>query len=145
MLLYIVASIFHQMLNINLTLSIILTIIVSTFFTAAEGNQSIQFKSRSCCLHNQPFFSGKSRLLWTDVIWSILIFVGLVAIFIIALVETGSYRDLMEKARQNSITGNSITSFPPQTLTTVYFGQLLIWTCIYSGFHSAGKEDLSSK
>jgi len=87
---------------------------------------------------------GKSRLLWTDVFWSLSIFIGLVVIFVVALVESGGYRDLLEKARMNSANGNgngdlSLNSLPPQTLTSIYFGQLFIWICIYSGFHSAGK------
>ncbi len=50
-------------------------------------------------------FAGKSRLLWTDVILAFLIFVGLLIIFLLGLIETGGYRDLVDRARHvNSLT-----------------------------------------
>ena len=49
---------------------------------------------------------GKSRLLWTDVILSILIFVGLFIIFLLGLVENGGYRDLVDRARHLNFASN---------------------------------------
>ena len=52
------------------------------------------------------FYLGKSRLLWTDVVLALLIFVGLFIIFLLGVIETGGYRDLIDRARHINILTN---------------------------------------
>ena len=66
---------------------------------------------------------GKSRLLWTDVILSILIFVGLFIIFLLGLVENGGYRDLVDRARHLNFASNG----REQVITFLDGGYFIYW------------------
>ena len=106
----------------------------------------LEFHGQSLTLVFLLSVSGKSHLLWTDVILSLIIFGGFVSLVTVGLTNgdsaSGSRGTLLDRARSErrlergsfavDITDND-------SYINIFIGQLIFWTVAYSAFYSLGK------
>lgn len=91
----------------------------------------------------KPYFLGKSRLLWTDLILTCLLIGGFLTIFVTGSVDAGGMSAVVQKAKnQDQFQGDSFSLDPTaqDSYISAFFGHFLLWFAIYAAFYSADEN-----
>ena len=86
------------------------------------------------------FPKGKQCLLWTDFVLSLVIFVGLVTVFVIGIFDVpGGFAILMERAKERWPRDEIPSNGSTHSYGSMIVGQFVIWLFIYSAYYGSGK------
>ena len=82
---------------------------------------------------------GKKCFLWTDVICSVVVFLGILTVFVFGIIDVpGGFVMLIQKVNEKWSQDEVNYSISPHSYASMMVGQFLIWLFIYSVYYGSG-------
>ena len=94
---------------------------------------------------NDVILVGKWCILWTDLVLSLLIFTGIITVFLFGIIDVpGGFTILLEKAVEQWQNDANQYNISPHSYGSIMIGQFIIWLFVYSVYYTSGilKETL---
>ena len=85
--------------------------------------------------------TGKQTLLWTDLVLSLAIFIGILVVVMLGFIDVPvGLSALLEKAKAHlsKDANQNESSSTPHSYGGLIFGQFMLWLFIYSVYYSSG-------